>query len=92
MTLDEGSHMRGFFTGRKRFVLLTMLVLAGVTAVAAYAALPSRTVAPTNVPAAPANRPVPPSTVVVFGTLNVAVQVRGFTASAPGPRSRLTMR
>ena len=28
-----------------------MLVLAGVTAVAAYAALPSRTVAPTNVPA-----------------------------------------
>ena len=51
MTLDERSHMRGFFTGRKRFVLLTMLVLAGVTAVAAYAALPSRTVAPTNVPA-----------------------------------------
>src|SRR5882724_8993757 len=42
--------MRGFLTGRKRFVLLGALAVAGVTAIAAYAALPSRTVAPASVP------------------------------------------
>jgi hypothetical protein len=42
--------MRGFLTRRKRFVLLLTLVVAGVTAVAAYAALPTRNVLPTSVP------------------------------------------
>jgi quercetin dioxygenase-like cupin family protein len=42
--------MRGFVAGRKRFVLLVALVVAGVTAIAAYAPLPSRTVAPASVP------------------------------------------
>ena len=42
--------MRGFLAGRKRLVLLVALVVAGVTAIAAYAALPSRTVTPTSVP------------------------------------------
>ena len=42
--------MRGFVRGRKKFVLLAALVVAGVTAIAAYAALPTRTVPPTSVP------------------------------------------
>ncbi len=42
--------MRGFVTGRKRFVLLVALVVAGVTAIAAYAALPTRTIDPISVP------------------------------------------
>jgi quercetin dioxygenase-like cupin family protein len=42
--------MRGFLARRKRFTLLVALVVAGVTAVAAYAALPTRNVLPTNVP------------------------------------------
>jgi quercetin dioxygenase-like cupin family protein len=42
--------MRGFVTGRKKFVLLAALVVAGVTAIAAYAALPTRTVDPIGVP------------------------------------------
>ena len=42
--------MRRFVTGRKKFVLLAALVVAGVTAIAAYAALPARTVAPASVP------------------------------------------
>jgi len=42
--------MRGFVRGRKKFVLLVALVVAGVTAIAAYAALPTQTVAPTSVP------------------------------------------
>src|SRR5258705_3768618 len=46
----ERSHMRGFVTGRKKFVLLAALVVAGVTAIAAYAALPTRTIDPIGVP------------------------------------------
>ena len=42
--------MRGFLASRKGFVLLVALVVAGVTAIAAYAALPSRTVSPGSVP------------------------------------------
>ena len=42
--------MRGFLARRKRFVLLVAAVVAGVTAVAAYAALPSQSVSPGNVP------------------------------------------
>jgi quercetin dioxygenase-like cupin family protein len=42
--------MRGFLATRKKFVLLVALVVAGVTAIAAYAALPSRTVTPASVP------------------------------------------
>jgi quercetin dioxygenase-like cupin family protein len=42
--------MPGFLARRKRIVLLASLIVAGVTAVAAYAALPSRNVAPTAVP------------------------------------------
>jgi quercetin dioxygenase-like cupin family protein len=42
--------MRRFVRGRKRVVLLVSLVVAGVTAIAAYAALPTRTVAPASVP------------------------------------------
>jgi quercetin dioxygenase-like cupin family protein len=42
--------MRGFLPRTKRLVFLGVLVVAGVTAIAAYAALPSRTVAPTSVP------------------------------------------
>jgi quercetin dioxygenase-like cupin family protein len=41
--------MRGLLTS-KRFVLLTVLVVAGAIAIAAYAALPSRTVDPSAVP------------------------------------------
>jgi quercetin dioxygenase-like cupin family protein len=49
-TLGEGNQrMRSFLVRRKRFVLLAMLVVAGVTAVAAYAALPARDVAPSSV-------------------------------------------
>jgi quercetin dioxygenase-like cupin family protein len=51
MTHDERSSMRGFLARRKRFMLLATLVVAGVTAVAAYAALPTRTVDPLSVPA-----------------------------------------
>ena len=42
--------MRAFLVGRKRFVLVAMLVVVGVAAVAAYAALPARDVAPSSVP------------------------------------------
>src|SRR5258706_8693080 len=42
--------MRGVFARRKRLILLVTLVVAGVTAIAAYAALPSRTVPPAGVP------------------------------------------
>jgi quercetin dioxygenase-like cupin family protein len=42
--------MRRLVTGRKKLVLLVALVVAGVTAIAAYAALPTRTVAPASVP------------------------------------------
>jgi quercetin dioxygenase-like cupin family protein len=42
--------MRGPFTRSKKIVLLAALVVAGVTAIAAYAALPSRTVPPASVP------------------------------------------
>jgi len=42
--------MRGLLSGRKKFVLLAALVVAGVTAIAAYAALPTRGIAPTSVP------------------------------------------
>ena len=38
------------FLARKRFVLLATLVVAGVAAVAAYAALPARDVQPSSVP------------------------------------------
>jgi quercetin dioxygenase-like cupin family protein len=41
--------MRGLLTS-KRFVLLTVLVVAGAIAIAAYAALPSRNVDPSTVP------------------------------------------
>jgi quercetin dioxygenase-like cupin family protein len=51
MTHEERSPMRGFLVSRKRFMLLATLVVAGVTAVAAYAALPTRTVDPLSVPA-----------------------------------------
>jgi quercetin dioxygenase-like cupin family protein len=42
--------MRGLVARRKRLVLLATLVAAGVTAVAAYAALPTRTADPGTVP------------------------------------------
>lgn len=42
--------MQGFLATRKKFVLLVALVVVGVTAIAAYAALPSRTVPPASVP------------------------------------------
>ena len=42
--------MRRLVTGRKKLVLLAALVVAGVTAIAAYAALPTRTVTPASVP------------------------------------------
>jgi quercetin dioxygenase-like cupin family protein len=42
--------MRRFLVGRKKVVLTVALVVAGVTAVAVYAALPSRDVSPTSVP------------------------------------------
>jgi quercetin dioxygenase-like cupin family protein len=42
--------VRNFLVLRKRFVLLATLVVAGVAAVAAYAALPARDVAPSSVP------------------------------------------
>jgi len=43
--------MRGALARKKRLVFLVTLVVAGATAIAAYAALPSRTVTPTLVPA-----------------------------------------
>lgn len=42
--------MSSFLAARRRIVLASMLVVACVAAVAAYAALPSRSVSPTNVP------------------------------------------
>jgi quercetin dioxygenase-like cupin family protein len=42
--------MRGFLARRKKFVLLATLVVAGVAAAAAYAALPARSVDPSSVP------------------------------------------
>ena len=42
--------MHRFLGGRKKFALLAALVVAGVAAVAVYAALPSRDVPPTSVP------------------------------------------
>lgn len=42
--------MRRFLAPQKRLVVLAALVVAGVTAIAAYAALPSRTVTPASVP------------------------------------------
>lgn len=42
--------MRGFLSRTKRLVFLATVVVAGVTAIAAYAALPSRTVTPASVP------------------------------------------
>jgi quercetin dioxygenase-like cupin family protein len=42
--------MPSFLVRRKRFVLLAAMVVAGVAAIAAYAALPSRSVDPSSVP------------------------------------------
>src|SRR5438445_2714090 len=42
--------MRVVLARRKRLILLVTMVVAGVTAIAAYAALPSRTVPPSGVP------------------------------------------
>jgi len=42
--------MRVVLARRKRLILLVTMVVAGVTAIAAYAALPSRTVPPAGVP------------------------------------------
>jgi quercetin dioxygenase-like cupin family protein len=43
--------MRGALARRKRLVFLVTLVVAGATAIAAYAALPTRTIAPGGIPA-----------------------------------------
>jgi quercetin dioxygenase-like cupin family protein len=48
---ERESHMDSFLARRKKFVLLAaLLVVAGVVAIAAYAALPSRSIMPVDVP------------------------------------------
>jgi len=59
--------MRGLLTGRKKLVLLAALVVAGVAAIAAYAALPTRTSDPITGPG---------------GTLAGATSINGFSVDA----------